>query len=130
MEINVAQTVPSFSANIPVAAGEVFSAEEQLARVLIVDDSIVVRRSFSKILASGYDCVEAESAIEALSRLRESHFDLVITDIMMPGLSGIELLRKVIETYPDTAVLVVSGVDRPQRALDAVRLGAFDYLIK
>ena len=131
MEINVVPTVPSFSANIPVAAGEVFSAaEEQLARVLIVDDSIVVRRSFSKILASGYECVEAESAIEALSRLRESHFDLVITDIMMPGLSGIELLRKVIETYPDTAVLVVSGVDRPQRALDAVRLGAFDYLIK
>ena len=130
MEINVAPTVPSFSANIPVAAGEAFSAEEQLARVLIVDDSIVVRRSFSKILASGYECVEAESAIEALSRLRESHFDLVITDIMMPGLSGIELLRKVIETYPDTAVLVVSGVDRPQRALDAVRLGAFDYLIK
>lgn len=48
----------------------------------------------------------------------------------MPGLSGIELLRTITETYPNTAVLVVSSVDRPQRALDAVRLGAFDYLIK
>jgi DNA-binding NtrC family response regulator len=48
----------------------------------------------------------------------------------MPGLSGIELLRKVVETYPQTAVIVVSGVDRPQRTLDAIRLGAFDYLIK
>ena len=109
---------------------DIFPATEVLPRVLIVDDSAVVRRSFSKILASGYECIEAESAIDALGCLRESHFDLVITDIMMPGLSGIELLRKVIETYPETAVLVVSGVDRPQRALDAVRLGAFDYLIK
>ena len=48
----------------------------------------------------------------------------------MPGLSGIELLRKIVEEYPNIAVIVVSGVDRPQRALDAMRLGAFDYIIK
>jgi two-component system, NtrC family, sensor kinase len=48
----------------------------------------------------------------------------------MPGLSGIELLRKIIVDYPNTVVIVVSGVDRPQRALDAMRLGAFDYIIK
>jgi signal transduction histidine kinase len=48
----------------------------------------------------------------------------------MPGISGVELLRKIIENYPYTAVIMVSGVDRPQQALDAVRLGAFDYLIK
>ncbi len=130
MEINVATNPANYPAAASVVSSEGFSTEEMLPRILIVDDSVVVRRSFSKILSSGYDCIEAESAIEALTRLRESHFDLVITDIMMPGLSGIELLRKVIETYPETAVLVVSGVDRPQRALDAVRLGAFDYLIK
>ncbi len=99
-------------------------------RILIVDDSAVVRRSFGKFLSSAYDCVEANSVLDAFELLRHSNFELVITDIIMPGLSGIELLRKVIETYPQTAVLVVSGVDRPQRALDAVRLGAFDYLIK
>ena len=48
----------------------------------------------------------------------------------MPGLSGIELLRKIIDKYPDTAVIMVSSIDRPQRTLDALRLGAVDYLIK
>jgi DNA-binding NtrC family response regulator len=66
----------------------------------------------------------------SLNVLKTEEFGLVITDMIMPGLSGIELLRKVIESYPYTAVIMVSGIDRPQRALDAVRLGAFDYLIK
>lgn len=99
-------------------------------RVLIVDDSAVVRRSLAKTLSTNYECNEAESALEAFEWLKTNTFDLVITDIIMPGLSGIELLRKVVDCYPQTAVIVVSGVDRPQRALDAVRLGAFDYLIK
>lgn len=99
-------------------------------RILVVDDSAVVRRSFANFLSADYDCHEAESVLEAFEALKANEYDLVITDVIMPGLSGIELLRKVIDTYPNTAVLVVSGVDRPQRALDAVRLGAFDYLIK
>ncbi len=98
-------------------------------KILIVDDSAVVRRSLIKAL-SAYDCYEAETVLEAFECLRAAEFALVVTDIIMPGLSGIELLRKVIDVYPRTAVIVVSGVDRPQRALDAVRLGAFDYLIK
>ncbi len=106
------------------------TSEQEVALVLIVDDSPVIRRVFQRCLASSYDCFEAGSVIEALAELKERAFDLVITDVMMPGLSGIELLRKIIESYPETAVLVVSGVDRPQRALDAVRLGASDYLIK
>jgi two-component system, NtrC family, sensor kinase len=130
MELNVAPISTFTPTGLAAPNGEIYADAEKHPRILIVDDSVVVRRSFSKILASGYSCVEAESATEALTCLREAPFDLVITDIMMPGLSGIELLRKVIETYPETAVLVVSGVDRPQRALDAVRLGAFDYLIK
>ncbi len=103
---------------------------EPKEKILIVDDSAVVRRSFAKYLGDQYECEEAESVLEAFAMLRSGSYELVITDIIMPGLSGIELLRKVIEIYPETAVLVVSGVDRPQRALDAVRLGAFDYLIK
>ncbi len=99
-------------------------------KILIVDDSPVMRRSLSKALGDAYECSEAGTVLEAFEELRSTEFALVITDIIMPGLSGIELLRKVIEVYPRTAVIVVSGVDRPQRALDAVRLGAFDYLIK
>ncbi|MEJ7849051.1 MAG: hybrid sensor histidine kinase/response regulator [Pyrinomonadaceae bacterium] len=104
--------------------------ESEKERILVVDDSATVRRMFSKCLEYQYECLEAESVQDALTLLRHTEFALVITDIIMPGMSGIELLRKIIETYPDTAVIVVSGVDRPQRALDAVRLGAFDYLIK
>lgn len=103
---------------------------EPKARILLVDDSRVVRKMFSMFLSPKYDCVEAASFDEAISELRAGEFAVVITDIIMPGLSGIELLRKVVAEYPATAVIVVSGVDRPQRALDAVRLGAFDYLIK
>lgn len=104
-------------------------SSRDLAKILIVDDSAVVRRSLVKAL-SAYDCYEASTVLEAFESLRSIEFALVVTDIIMPGLSGIELLRKVIDVYPRTAVIVVSGVDRPQRALDAVRLGAFDYLIK
>jgi signal transduction histidine kinase len=131
MNLALTQSNQHFGAvtGVSPGMGQVDEAEKA-ARILIVDDSAVVRRSFAKQLSASYDCVEAESAIDALGCLRGAHFDLVITDIMMPGLSGIELLRKIIESYPGTAVLVVSGVDRPQRALDAVRLGAFDYLIK
>jgi len=65
-----------------------------------------------------------------LALLAAQPFALVITDVQMPGLSGIELLRKVVADFADVAVIVVSGVDRSQRVIDTLRLGASDYLIK
>lgn len=112
------------------SAGLPFADDLEKDRILIVDDSITMRKVLAKRLAAKYDCFEASSVIEALSRLSQTEFALVITDVIMPGLSGVELLRKIIENYPYTAVVMVSGIDQPQRALDAVRLGAFDYLIK
>ena len=102
----------------------------QMSRVLLVDDSRTVRKMFSTYLSTRFTCEEAGSFDEAIAVLRAGEFDVVITDIIMPGLSGIELLRKIIADYPNIPVIVVSGVDRPQRALDAMRLGAFDYIIK
>jgi signal transduction histidine kinase len=107
----------------------VFSAEDA-APILIVDDEETVRKLFADCLSTSYKCVQASSVSEALAHLKSTEFALVITDVIMPGLSGTELLRKIVENYPYTAVIMVSGVDRSQRALDAVRLGAFDYLIK
>ncbi|MCC7308038.1 MAG: response regulator [Acidobacteria bacterium] len=98
--------------------------------VLIVDDSPTVRASLLRLLKQHYECCEAANVAEALEKLKTAPISLVITDVIMPGLSGVELLRIVMDRYPQTAVIVVSSVDRPQRALDAVRLGAFDYLIK
>lgn len=99
-------------------------------RVLIVDDEAVVRQLFSSCLSAQYECSEASSTAEALARLAEKEFALVIADVIMPGLSGIELLRKIVESYPYTAVVMASGINNSQRVLDALRVGAFDYLIK
>ncbi|HYJ89759.1 MAG TPA: ATP-binding protein [Pyrinomonadaceae bacterium] len=98
--------------------------------VLIVGHLPKIRSRLASELSSIYNCGEASSTIEAMGRLREETFSVVITETMLQGLSGIELLRLVIRDYPDTAVIVLSEIDRPQRALDAVRLGAFDYLLK
>jgi len=99
-------------------------------KILIVDDVRLIRDLFTECLKEKYECHQATSVMEAFERLKETDYAVVVTDVLMPGLSGIELLRKVVEKYPDTAVIVVTGVDRPHRVADAMRLGAFDYLIK
>ena len=99
-------------------------------RILIVDDEVAIRRLFAEVLNQRYECVTAADAQQAFSRLAEQQFALVITDVQMPGLSGVELLRKILSDFPDVAVIMVSGIDRTQRVIDMLRLGAFDYLIK
>ena len=105
-------------------------AESHDRRILIVDDEESVRNFFAAYLGETYSCQTAANAQEALEILARESFALVITDIQMPGLSGIELLRKITEHYKDTAVIVASGIDRTQRVMDAIRVGASDYLLK
>jgi len=104
--------------------------KEGARRILIVDDEAPVRNMFADYLSDTYECVTAASADEALAHLAADSFALVISDMMMPGRNGIELLREVKSRYADTVVIMVSGVDRSQRVRDALRVGAFDYLIK
>jgi len=99
-------------------------------RILIVDDEDDLREIYSCHLGESYLCDTASSADEALARMARESYALVISDVMMPGRNGVELLREIMTRHPETAVVMVSGVDRPQRVLDAVRLGAYDYLIK
>jgi two-component system NtrC family sensor kinase len=104
-------------------------------RILIVDDEAPVREMYAEYLRDDhredhFECQTAASAEEALEELAKRSYALVISDMMMPGRNGVELLRDVTARYPQTAVIMVSGVDRPQRVRDALRLGAFDYLIK
>jgi two-component system, NtrC family, sensor kinase len=106
------------------------AAERQDRSILIVDDEESVRWLFADCLGARYYCSTATNAEEALAALAKDAFALVLADVSMPGLSGVELLRRVVAQYPDTAVIMISGIDRTQRVLDAVRLGAFDYLIK
>jgi len=99
-------------------------------RILIVDDEDFVCAVFQEQLGEHYECFTAANAQEALQCMAERPFALVITDVQMPGLSGIDLMRKILEDFPDVAVIICSVVDRSQRVIDALRLGASDYLIK
>ena len=105
-------------------------AEAHDRRILIVDDEEPVRRLFADYLGEQYSCETAGDTQEALEILSRESFALVLSDMQMPGLSGVELLRKITERYPDTAVIMISGIDRTQRVIDAIRVGAYDYLIK
>src|SRR6267142_327092 len=99
-------------------------------RILIVDDEAPVRALFADFLAEKYICITAASSDEALTHMTEAAYAVVISDMQMPGRNGVELLREIRSRYPDTAVIMVSGTDRPQRIRDALQVGAFDYLIK
>lgn len=99
-------------------------------RILIVDDEVHVRKIFAASLEERYVCVTAGDAQEALTLLSKEQFALAILDVQMPGISGVELLRKIVSEFPDMVVIMASGVGRSQRVMDALRIGAFDYLIK
>ncbi|HEY9232654.1 MAG TPA: HD domain-containing phosphohydrolase [Blastocatellia bacterium] len=98
--------------------------------ILIVDDEEPIRRLLAMYLSDDYSCVTAASADEATALLAESSFNLVMTDITMPGTSGIELCQYVHKAFPETAVVMVSGLTDIQFAIEAMRHGAFDYVTK
>src|SRR5947209_8112686 len=121
---------PATSGVRQVSSSDLPYVEAHDRRILIVDDDESVRKLFADYLDESYSCATAADAYDALERLSQEQFALVLSDMQMPGLGGIELLRKIIERYPDTAVIMISGVDRTQRVIDAIRVGASDYLIK
>jgi CheY-like chemotaxis protein/glycine cleavage system H lipoate-binding protein len=99
--------------------------------VLVVDDEEVVHASIGRILKrAGFASEAVFSADEGLERLRRKHFDLVITDLMMPGKNGIELLRAMRGETIQVPIIMVTGYPTIRPALQAMRLGARDYLSK
>src|SRR5437764_9721594 len=100
------------------------------ARILIVDDEPSIRHLLHSILCDDYTCTLAESAETALSRLENETFDVIISDINMGGMSGIELISHVVKSSPDTVVMVISGNQTIDSPIEAIRRGAFDYVKK
>jgi DNA-binding NtrC family response regulator len=99
--------------------------------ILIVDDDYASRLLISKILEKEkYEIVQASNGFDALTLLRKKSFDLVISDLRMDGMNGIELLQKARQIDPTLAVIILTGHASMQTAIDAVRLGAIDYLMK
>src|SRR5712691_6476166 len=99
-------------------------------RLLIVDDEPEVRGVLRDLLSGIYECGEAASAEEALGQLRACEFQLVISDITMSGMSGLEMIPHVKVASPDTVIVMISGMQTIESAINALRLGAFDYLMK
>ncbi|OYX27012.1 MAG: Fis family transcriptional regulator [Hydrogenophilales bacterium 32-62-9] len=100
-------------------------------RILLVDDQKSLRRSLSLMLqGAGFETEEAESGEEALSHLGKQTVDLVITDLRMDGMSGTDLLREIKRINPNLPVILITAYGSIDSAVDAMRLGAFDYLTK
>ena len=98
---------------------------------LVVDDEETVRTLFQRILqAAGYDAVIAADGEEALSVIADGDIDVVLLDINMPGLSGIDVLGKISTDWPNVCVIMVTAVADVQTAVAAMKLGAYDYITK
>jgi DNA-binding NtrC family response regulator len=105
--------------------------KQRPARVLIVDDEKVIRDSFSRVLLKEKYAVEAvESGRLALERVAEESFDIVLLDLKMPGLDGMETLRELKEKDLDLVPIMITGYPTIESAVAAVKLGAYDYLTK
>ena len=98
--------------------------------VLIADDELNMRRVLEAILRrEGYDVITAANGVEALSGM-SANVHTVITDLKMPGLDGMGLLKKLSADYPDVPVVMITAHGSVENAVEAVKLGAFDYLEK
>jgi two-component system, NtrC family, response regulator PilR len=101
-----------------------------MAEILVVDDDDIIRDTLCELLSQDHACQTAATAEEALRLLESQPFDVVLTDVSMPGLSGFDLLNRVVQLYPDTPVIIVSGMSDEEQAQSLMRQGAFDYLLK
>lgn len=107
------------------------SIQPEDALILVVDDEGAIRYSVSKTLERvGYRVITASSGEEALDLMGQQDFDVVLTDIRMPGISGVDLLALIRDKSPDIVVILMTGYASLGTAVESLRLGAHDYLIK
>ena len=107
------------------------SSNQPIVRILIVDDDEVICQQLERLYThSGYLATIATSGEGALKRLEKEDIDLVVTDLKLPGISGIELTRRVQETYPDVPVIAITGYADIDNAVEVLKLGANDYIVK
>ena len=102
-----------------------------MANILIIDDERSIRKTLTEILSyEGYKIDEAVDGEEGLKKFKEKNYDLVLCDIKMPKLDGIEFLEKAKQVNADVPIIVISGHGNIETAVDAVKKGAFDYISK
>lgn len=107
------------------------TTDNETAYILVVDDESAIRYSITKTLQRvGYQVDSAASGEEALEMIARQNYDVILTDIRMPGISGVELLARVRESAPEAIVILLTGYASLDTAVESLRLGAHDYLIK
>ncbi len=100
-------------------------------KVLVVDDEPSLRATLEKLMRSeGHEPVVAEDGQQALQRISEREFDVVLLDYRRPGLSGMDVLRRLHDDFPETSVIMVTAVADMATAIEAMQLGAYDYITK
>ncbi len=104
---------------------------KEYVKILVADDEVMMRNLILKILESeGYQISMASSGDEALAMLKENNYDLLLTDVKMPGMNGFDLLKQVKENWPDMAVIVMTGYGDAYTVKEALLLGADEYVSK
>ncbi len=101
-----------------------------MATLLIVDDDTNIRETLAELLSGSNECHTADRAEQALAYLEVENYDVVLTDISMPGLSGREILKRIQEKHPATPVIVISGNSNAEAVAELLAMGAFAYLTK
>ncbi len=102
-----------------------------MATILVVDDAKTIRLTVTEFLRdAGYEAIPADNAIDGLRLAKENDVDVVLSDIVMPQMTGIDLLRELVQHTPRTLVIMMTGLPTVDTAAEAVRAGAFDYLCK
>ena len=99
--------------------------------ILVVEDDEQIRAALASLLTdNGYDCCAVDDIVQARDFLAEDEFALVLTDIELPGMSGLGLVMEVVQDYPDSAVFMITGLDDPSQVNNALELGAYGYMVR
>lgn len=102
-----------------------------MSRILVIDDEKSIRNTLKEILTyEGFEVIEAQDGMEGLKFVEKEKFDIILSDIKMPKMDGIEVLEKLQELSPETPVVMISGHGNIDTAVEAIRKGAFDYISK
>lgn len=102
-----------------------------MQRVLVVDDEETIRSLLQRILKeAGYDVITAANGQDALDKVSQTMIGVVVLDIKMPGMTGMEVLRRLTVNWPETCVVMATAVADAQTAIEAMKMGAYDYIIK
>ena len=105
--------------------------ENHTVRILVVDDELGIREGCRRVLAAkGFDVEVAENGPAGLAKLRESTFDVLLLDAMMPGMSGLETLQHARKTAPELICIIITGYATVELAVQAIREGAQDFIAK